>query len=439
MKKAFFFALILVVSFIPKSYAQETKLVEKLLNAYDTPILSTSLTNQNPPIPLSAFGDVRTIELSPVFQGSFEYTVSNTDLIINTATNSGTVTQSQAMAVISTGTTTGSIAILKSKQHAKYRAGLGGLTRFTALFTGCTAGTEQYIGLAGEVGSNTTFNNGYMLGCNGDTFSIVRFQNDTLADNISIFDDPLDGSGSSGMILDETKLNVFGIRFQYLGAGAIEYLIEDDKTGRLFAFHTIDYTNQNTIPSVFNPNFNFTICSSNKATTSDIVMKSSSYSYFTEGKTSLTELQSGHQTSGVIEKTSVTTEVAIFTIRNKTTYAGKVNFIDILLERTAGAIEASSANNLGNISFIFNATLGGVPSYSDINTTNSVIEIDTSGTTVTGGSRLFGGLLAGKNDSAAGDLTQLEILLVPGDTLTVSGTSANSATFDASILWKELF
>ena len=31
-------------------------------------------------LPLSAFGDLRTIELSPQFQGSFEYTVDNTDL-----------------------------------------------------------------------------------------------------------------------------------------------------------------------------------------------------------------------------------------------------------------------------------------------------------------------------------------------------------------------
>ena len=43
--------------------------------------------------PLSAFGDLRTAELSPQFQGSFEYTVDNTDLFEQTISNGGTITQ----------------------------------------------------------------------------------------------------------------------------------------------------------------------------------------------------------------------------------------------------------------------------------------------------------------------------------------------------------
>jgi len=34
-------------------------------------------------LPLSAFGDLRTAELSPVMQNSFEYTVSNTEISWN--------------------------------------------------------------------------------------------------------------------------------------------------------------------------------------------------------------------------------------------------------------------------------------------------------------------------------------------------------------------
>ena len=82
--------------------------------------------------------------------------------------------------------------------------------------------------------------------------------------------------------------------------------------------HTIDYANQNIVPSTFNPNFHFTICSDNKATTSDITVKTASYAYFVEGQTNFIELQQFIESSGIQEKTSVTTEVAIFTIRNKT-------------------------------------------------------------------------------------------------------------------------
>jgi hypothetical protein len=96
--------------------------------------------------PLSAFGDVRSVEISPVFQGSFEYTVDNTEITTNTVTGSGAITQVTAMANVSTGTTAASTAKLQSKQHARYRSGFGGLLRFTGMFTSPVASTEQSIG-----------------------------------------------------------------------------------------------------------------------------------------------------------------------------------------------------------------------------------------------------------------------------------------------------
>jgi len=390
--------------------------------------------------PLTAFGDLRVAELSPVFQGSFEYTVDNTDLNTNTVTSSGTVTQASAMAVMTTTTNTASTAMFESKQHAKYRAGLGGVARFTALFTSPVSATEQYIGIADETGSSAAFKNGFMVGYDGTSFGLHRFQNDSKTSVAqSSWDDPLDGTGATGMTLDQTKINVFFIQFQYLGAGAITLWVEDDDTGEIAKVHTIDYANTNTSPSVHNPNFHFTMWVNNAATTTDLVMKSSSYAYFIEGKTSFIELHQPENSSGIKEKTTVTTEVAIFTIRNKSTYASKTNFIDIVFLNVSGSIEASSANNLGNIRIVKNTTLGGSPSYSDINTSDSVIEIDTAGTTLTGGKELFADLLAGKNDEFNKSLIDAKIILNPGDTITIAGTSANSATIDALLVWRELF
>ena len=131
-------------------------------------------------LPLTAFGDLRTAELSPIFQYTFEYTVDNTELTVNNITNGGTVTQADAMAVVTSSTTTNSTACLRSKQHAKYRAGQGGLSRFTALFTTPVAATEQLVGLAGAAGSSTSFENGYMIGYVGTVFGFHRFVNDVL-------------------------------------------------------------------------------------------------------------------------------------------------------------------------------------------------------------------------------------------------------------------
>lgn len=390
--------------------------------------------------PLTAFGDLRIAELSPIFQGSFEYTVDNTDLNTTVITNGGTVTQADAMAVVGTSTTTDSTACFQSKQHAKYRAGLGGVSRFTALFTNPVATTEQYVGIAAEVGSSAAFKNGYMVGYDGTTFGFHRFQNDSKTTVAQAdFDDPLDGTGLSGMTLDQTKVNVFFIQFQYLGVGAIKLFVEDDGTGEMCLAHTIDYANFNTVPSVYNPNFFHTIWVNNKDTTSNLVIKEASYAYFVEGKTNYIELHQPLFSSDIREKTSVTAERAIFTIRNKTTYASKTNYIDIIMLAGGGSIEASQANNLGNIRIVKNTSLGGTPSYADINTTNSVVEIDVDGTDVTGGTVIFGDLLAGKNDKFDLSLVDNQIILNPGDTLTVAGESTNSATIDALLMWKELF
>jgi len=131
--------------------------------------------------------------------------------------------------------------------------------------------------------------------------------------------------------------------------------------------------------------------------------------------------------------------VAIFTIRNKSTYVSKVNFTDLILERISTSIQVSSANNLGSVRLVKNATLGGTPSYTDINTSDSIVDFDVAATTVTGGKDLFNIDLAGKNDKEAENLVPYKIIIAPGDTVTFAGTSVSSATIKGSLLWKELF
>jgi len=397
----------------------------------------TSIATQ---FPLTAFGDLRTAELTPQVQLSFEYTVSNTELTQSEVVNGGTVTQGSAMAVCTTSTTTASTARLYSKAHAKYRAGLGGLARFTALFTAGVASTEQYIGMVDETGSSEAFENGLAVGYDGTTFGFHRFVNDTKTTIAqSAWDDPLDGTGGSGMTLDNTKINVWSIRFQYLGAGAIQLLVEDDATGQFIVVHTILYANKNTTPHSYNPNYHIQMFVNNKATTSNLIVKSSSMAYFIEGKTGTTETQQPQFSSGEQQKTTVTTEVAILTIRNKALYASKTNFISALLELLTCSIESGSANNLSKVRLVKNTTLGGSPSYADIDATDSTMDIDTAGTTLTGGKELISIPLAGKNDKALMDLCGFDIIIEPGDTVTIAGTSTNSSTINASILWKELF
>lgn len=395
---------------------------------------------------VTAFGDIRTAEITPVIQLSFDYTVGNTQMTTNTVTGSGAVTQGDAMARIRTGSTTGSIAELRSYHPCKYKAGLGGLVRMTARFTTPTADTSQWALIGDEAGSTADFKNGFAIGYNGLTFGVARFQNDTLFFTpLSSCDDPLDGTGASKMTLVPTNLNVYFIQFQYLGAGAVKFFVENDADteekggGEMFVFNTIEYSNRNLVPSVYNSNFYVRFKANNKATTADLSIYTASCAYFTEGKTRLLELHQPQFSSGTIQKTGVTTEIALFSIRNKSLYASKTNLIPALLERVTVGTVAGAVALIGSWRLVKNATLGGSPSWANISTTDSIVELDTAGTTVTGGRELMSGSLFGDKDRATENAVEYDIILQPGEILTLSVQASLSATFQGSLLWKELF
>lgn len=407
--------------------------LDRIINGLDRLSVDTSL-------PQAAFGELLVTQQYPIFQGSFEYTVDNTELTTNLIGNGGTITQATGMAVVGTSTTISSTARLHSRRRARYRAGFGGVFKFSASFSSPVAGTIQYIGLADAHGSSAEFVNGLTIGYTNTVFGFQRWQNDVLFDVPQTdWNDPLDGTGDSGMVLDHSKLNVFYIQFQYLGAGAINLWVEDAATGMPFIAHTILYANLNTTPSTHNPNYLFMVHVDNLSTTSDIVVRCASYGYFVEGITGVTEIQQPLFSSENQSTGSITTELAILTIRNKATYVSKSNYIDIILEAISASIEASAANNLATVRVVLNATLGGAPSYVDISTTDSVVDIDVAGTTVTGGKELFSFALAGKNDKIFHGIKDHKILLSAGETITISAISVGAATVNASLLWKELF
>ena len=390
--------------------------------------------------PLTAFWDIRVAEMKPQFQGSFEYTVDNTDLNENTVTWWWTVTQGSAMLNLNTSTTTWSYAEFRSRRAAKYKPWLWGLMRFTACFTAWVAATSQLIWLADELWSSEDFENGYMVWYTWADFTVAKFRNDTVSTVTQMnFDDPLDWTGRSWLSIDFEKLNVFQIQFQYLWAWAIKFFVESPDTWDFTLFHTIKYAGTETQPSVHNPNFHFCWYADNKATTANLTLKSASYGYFVEWPTQYIENHQPQNWTGQITKTWVTTSEPILTIRNKTTYASKQNFIEILAELISGSIEASSPNNLWDLAIIVNWTLWGTPSWSDINTNNSVVEIDTSATSISWWKALLDLPLAWKNDRAFVDLNPFKIILEEWETISVVWSSAASATINASLTWKELF
>lgn len=388
---------------------------------------------------LSAFGEHITAELSPIFQYSFEATISNTELIAQTVSGTGACSNPSAMAQVATGATAGSKAWLRGQHAAKYNAGFGALLRISFMAVSPAAGCTQAAVLVDEYGSTSLFKNGLAVGMDGIVPTLYRFQNDTTYKVArSAWDDPLDGTGRSGINLDFTKLNVFYIQYKYLGAGAINFYCENPSNGLPYLFHQIPYANLYTIPSSFNPNYYAGIFVTNGATTSNVTANTASIAYFIEGKTAQKWMNHLLHSTPRVSKSGVTADVPMLTIRNKATYNSKKNFIDLRPVRYTISSEASSASNQAWLTVIKNATLTGA-SYSDIHATNSVVEVDTSATVVSGGIISFPTELAGKNGAAIEDINDFFDILHPNESLTFVVGSTNSCTFKASLQWKELF
>ena len=116
--------------------------------------------------PLSSFGEVNVAELTPSGQGDFVYNINN--LIFTTASYAGgSVTNSNGMAIVSSGTGITGSGDVSLRRNLKYRPGMGSLVRLTALFDTAVANNVQLAGVGnGECG--------YYFGYNNTNFGIFH-------------------------------------------------------------------------------------------------------------------------------------------------------------------------------------------------------------------------------------------------------------------------
>jgi len=373
-----------------------------------------------------AFGNLSTSENTARVQLQFPYTI-NTDQVTTTVTGSGAVTQSSPFAICSTTAATNSSARVSSKRNLHYRPGQGGLCMFTAIYTAGVAGSVQEVGLGDDV-------NGFFFGYNGTSFGINRRSNsgDNYIPQTDWNKDKMNGTGPSGVTLVPTNGNVYKIQYQWLGFGAINFYIESQYTGKFVFVHQISYANQNTDTSVRNASLPLSFRALNTSNNTNVVVKVPSIAAFVEGN--LTDL--GLTNSINNQKAAVTTQLNILTIRNNATFGGITNrkFVDPVLLSISNTSAADAVFRL-----VLNATLGGVPAYTDISTTTSVVSFDVAGTTVTGG-RLVGVFYLNGNTQTLIDLTLISTILNNLDTFTISATSSGAAIVaSAGITWSEQF
>ena len=377
--------------------------------------------------PTSAFGDLRTVNITPEVQLLFPYNINN-DIVTPTTANGGSVTESDSMAVLQTSTNSLGSASFSSVRALTYKPGLGALVRFTGLFTAGVASSSQIIGHGDS-------EDGFFFGYDGTNFGILRrrdgvdfwtYQNSWNADRLDGSNDP--NTNPSGMTLDQTKINIFQIEFQWLGAGEISFYIENEFTGKLILVHTILYANLNTLPSILNPSLPMSAFIENDGNTTNLTLKTASMGAYVEGESRILGPNNVFENSN-----SHSTETALFHVRNKSTYNSKTNKVRCFLQQLS---TGNDVNALATFKIYINATLGGTPSYTDINGNDSVMEADTVQTYTSGGRVVFSAQVA-KDNGALFELQDLDIVIKPGDVITVTSQSGSSGLMSASLIWKE--
>jgi hypothetical protein len=232
--------------------------------------------------------------------------------------------------------------------------------------------------------------------------------------------DKFDGSGPSLVTLDPTKGNVYQISFQWLGFGQIRFYIEHADNGSLELVHTIDYANENTIPSINNPTLPLCAIAQNEANTTDMILYSSSMAGFTEGKVPEPEVHHVH----IVDVTfSSTTIIPAITLHNNGVFASKLNRVRMKI--TAISVEVESGKPV-IIQVIRDAKLTSAV-FADHATGDSVALIDTAATVIENGEIVDAFSVPSSDDKEKipkhGDLEPTEFITVAGAQVT-GGTNS---------------
>ena len=237
-------------------------------------------------------------------------------------------------------------------------------------------------------------------------------------------------SNPSGVDLDPTKLNVFQIQYQYLGGGGIELFIEDPNTSKLTLVHVIEYANANTVPSLSIPSMAFSLSAFAVAPSQNVTIKTASQGGFTQGPRN----QIGPKYAEMTTVASVgTTLVPIISIKGRGVYAGKSNFTEALINDITFAADGSKPVELF---LVLDATLNNTANFQAVNSDSAYL-IDTSATTITGGTNLIP-FVAARLGADLHETQDEDIFVNRYRTLTVAAraTSTTSAV-TAGLAWVE--
>ena len=330
--------------------------------------------------------------------------------------------------IVHSGTSAVNSHLIRSRTMSPYLAGFGGIGAWTAAWPdGSIDGTDLWLGLLSE-------DDGYAVGFQGGTWGVLHRRDGvdtfTPARNFSI--DRLDGNGLSRFKIDTTKLNAFHVQYGYLGVvGAIFSIIASDMA--LIPFHKDSRLNVSTETVMRDPQVPVSAQAARTSGTTNLRIFSGSW---VAGSVGPPEVRHRKFTvSSMVIATN--TETSFLSLRNKRTHQGQRG-------RAPSRLLSLYVTNIGGTDMTLrirrNATfLAGAPSYADVDTLNSISEVDIASTLT---------IVAGKIDQEipmpadSGQRFQVKVddlELRPGDSYTFStekGPGGGPAV-TVSVRWEE--
>jgi hypothetical protein len=284
---------------------------------------------------------------------------------------------------------------------------------------------------------------GYFFGYNGAEFGILHRINSVDAWTVQSGwnGDRVDGSTGTSFSYNPTFGSPVMIKYPYLGYGNITFFIQNPDNSRWVLVHTIRYANTVTTPQASNPSLYFYGQSLNDGNNTNLIMYCGSVGVFLSGVRQIISPKWATDNN----KTGITTETNILTVKNATTYNGVVNRGLMRIKNIS--VSSSAATGICVVRLKLNATLGGSPSYTPISgatsdggatitSGNSISSYDTAGTTITGGIHIFSFSIDNPNSFPL-ELDNYNIFVAPTETLTVSGFSSTTSQIGVSLNWAE--
>jgi hypothetical protein len=392
---------------------------------------------------LDAFGRVRVSEPFTLFDSSHRYSDNNLWSTGTTGTAAATFSADEGLVNLTVGSANNDEVVRETTKVFAYQPGKSLLVMNTFVMGTAKANLRQRVGYYGAA-------NGFYIERNGTSAYFVERSSVTgsvVNNEVAQADwnqDPLDGTGPSGITLDLSKSQILYMDIEWLGLGTVRmgFIIN----GQFVPAHNFNHANLPFSTTTYITTASLPLryeMKNTAATASASTLKQVCSTVISEGGFALTGLQQAIGTP-ITSPTSLATAgtyYPIVSLRLKTTR------LDAIIVLTAASILALSNNvNYEWRVIASGTTTGGTWTSAG---TNSAVEYNITGTSFTGGRILAQGYTQGSNQGSttidilkqalfANQLERNGITGTPFELTLTAAASSNSSTIHASLDWEEV-